>query len=503
MLKKWICLLLCCIFVMTAAGAFGEEQQDNAEPMMVLAGLDDTQYRDWNNHVFFSHMYEKTGVQFQAKQYENTSAWNAMKATYTAESDLPDVFFKAMLTAEESVRLLNDGVIVDLKPYLQEYCPNLWAILEENPEYLQKMTLPDGRIPTLPYINDIPTQNVMWINSVFLEEVGMKAPATADELVRVLEAFRDKDPNKTGTKDEIPLVFLGSFDLKFLAHAFGMIANDYNIFAKDGIVRFMPLEENYRLFVTWCRDLYEAGLLDHNGFTTTDALRRVTDEKAKNQYCMLLSPSVGNLVPASWAQDYEVLMPLSYNGEQVYRSFVGEVTNGTFAVTTACSDIPAALKWVDFLYTEEGSVLTSMGRENEDYIVDSDGTWRLTESASTNTYFTVSRIITSGQYCPGISTHDFQSRYVESILEKVTGEMRAFSEACVSPFPSYSLTQEQKDFISPLQNRIGCYVDEQLARWVLGEEEITNESFAEFERQLNEMGLESFMTFWQDVLDNL
>ena len=158
---------------------------------------------------------------------------------------------------------------------------------------------------------------------------------------------------------------------------------------------------------------------------------------------------------------------------------------------------------MDFLYTEEGSVLTSMGRENEDYIVDSDGTWRLTESASTNTYFTVSRIITSGQYCPGISTHDFQSRYVESILGKVTGEMRAFSEKCVSPFPSYSLTQEQKDFISPLQNRIGCYVDEQLARWVLGEEEISNESFAEFERQLNEMGLESFMTFWQDVLDNL
>ena len=46
-------------------------------------------------------------------------------------------------------------------------------------------------------------------------------------------------------------------------------------------------------------------------------------------------------------------------------------------------------------------------------------------------------------------------------------------------------------------------MDEQLARWVLGEEEISNESFAEFERQLNEMGLESFMTFWQDVLDNL
>ena len=42
----------------------------------------------------------------------------------------------------------------------------------------------------------------------------------------------------------------------------------------------------------------------------------------------------------------------------------------------------------------------------------------------------------------------------------------------------------------------------QIARWVLGEEEISDATFAAFETKLNEMGLPAFLAFWQDVLDH-
>ena len=71
----------------------------------------------------------------------------------------------------------------------------------------------------------------------------------------------------------------------------------------------------------------------------------------------------------------------------------------------------------------------------------------------------------------------------------------------VQPFPYYSLTQEQVDYITPLQNQIGYYVDMQLAQWVLGEKEISDESFREFETTLDEMGLNDFLAFWQGVLN--
>ena len=54
-----------------------------------------------------------------------------------------------------------------------------------------------------------------------------------------------------------------------------------------------------------------------------------------------------------------------------------------------------------------------------------------------------------------------------------------------------------------MQNEIGYYVDMQIARWILGEEEISDETFAAFESTLEEMGLPAFLAFWQDVLENL
>ena len=57
------------------------------------------------------------------------------------------------------------------------------------------------------------------------------------------------------------------------------------------------------------------------------------------------------------------------------------------------------------------------------------------------------------------------------------------------------------DYITPLQNQIGYYVDMQLAQWVLGEKEISDESFREFETTLDEMGLNDFLAFWQGILN--
>jgi hypothetical protein len=56
---------------------------------------------------------------------------------------------------------------------------------------------------------------------------------------------------------------------------------------------------------------------------------------------------------------------------------------------------------------------------------------------------------------------------------------------------------------SPLQNRIGLETDLQASRWVLGEDELTDESVAAFRGRLHELGVEDFMGFWQELLDKL
>ena len=500
--KRMVCLALA--FALCLGGfALGEEA---AGASYIMAGYDNTQYRDWLNNQFFARMEEKTGVHFVYQQYKEESKWTAEKAAMTADSShLPDVLFKASLTGAECISLREKGVLIDLKPYLQENCPNLWALLDAHPEYMEAITLPDGSIAALPFLSEPPVQNYIWINREWLDNLRLSAPTTAQELVDVLTAFKTRDPNRNGKADEIPLGFLGPFDLKFLGHAFGLIANDYNIFAENGQVKFMPLEENFRLLVTWCRDLYAERLLDKNGFISTDQMRTVTDSKATPTYGAIITNMAADIFAVSWAENYEILMPLSYNGKQVYRDFAGPVIRGAFAVTSACKEPEKMLQWVDNLYTEEGAVLASIGGENVDYLVDGDGTWHFVDGVQ-NSYelFRASTLIEGGAMYPGILPQDFQRRMSGSdLVQKVLDQQNAFNEFVRLPFPYYTLTAEQAAKIAPLQNEIGYYVDMQIARWVLGEEEISDETFAAFEQKLNELGLEEFLAFWQDVLNRL
>ncbi|MBR1585310.1 MAG: extracellular solute-binding protein [Clostridia bacterium] len=501
--KRMLCWLLTAALLCACAGLAAAEETP-AGTAYVMAGFDDTSMRQWSTNRFFSRMQEKTGVQFTYRQYSDANAWTAYKASLTATSDLPDVFFKASLTPAECIDLLDQGVLIDLTPYLADYAPNLWAILQERPDVKQAITLPGGAIVALPYINTLPAQNYVWINQQWLDQLHLDMPTTAEELVNVLTAFKTRDPNRNGKQDEIPLSFLGPFDLKFLGHAFGLVANDYNVFVDGDQVKFMPLEENYREFVTWCRDLYAEGLLDQNGFSSVDSFRQVTDSNATPTYGAVLNLAASNLFRVSWADQYAVMPPLYYDGAQVYRAFFGPVQRGTFAVTSACKSPETMLSWVDQMYTEEGAILSSAGMENVDYVVDGDGTWRLLEAAqSGGTTFIADTLLEGGASNPGITAAAFMRRFSgqsEMYLKNLDTQI-AIQDACVMPFPYVSLTKEQEKTITELQNAIGAYVDIQLARWVLGEEEITDAAFDQFEQTLNELGLPAFLTFWQDVLE--
>ena len=497
--KRFLCLAAA---LLMAFSGCAYAQGTDTDPY-VMAGFDDTQYRKWSTNHFFARMEEWTGVRFEYRQYTDLTEWEKEKASMTADGDLPDVLFKAALTAEECIRLRERGVLIDLKPYLnQEDAPNLWALLQSKPDLIDAITLPDGSIAALPFINTLPKQNCIWINTAWLKSLNLQPPKNAEEMKAVLTAFSERDPNKNGRRDEIPLGFQGPFDLKFLAHAYGLIANDYNIFAQDGKVRFMPLEENYREFVLWCRELYAGGLLDKNGFVQQS--RTVTDSNAAPRYGMIITPEITSVFRTEWAlTDYSIMLPLEYGGNRVYRDFIGPVLRGTFAVTSACEDPAKMIAWVDLLYSEEGACLANVGKENEDYVFDGDGTWRLTENAAQNSnFYSAITLITGGATPPGILATEFEKKYGgEGNLVKALEEQEAFNAYTRMPFPYYSLTEEQAQRIYPLQNAIGFYVDEQLARWVLGEDEITDASFEAFEEHLKELGLEEFLSFWQGVLE--
>jgi len=475
-----------------------------AQTTFTMAGFDgEESNRDWATNGFFTRMEARTGLSFTFQQYTEQAKWQAAKdAMFAPGGQLPDVLFKAALNTEELIRYTESGQLIDLLPLLEENAPNLWALLQQNPDWLKAITLPNGKVGALPSIQELPAQNAMWINQNWLETLGLEKPTDMESLRKVLTLFRDRDPNQNGKQDEVPMLFLGPWELKFFGHAWGAVANDFNIYLDEqGQVQYWPQEESFFAMAETLRDMYADGLLDPDGFVTADALRRVTDTKAAITYGAFFAPSPISLLSYSTgAENYVIMGPFEYEGKKVYRDLLGPITRGTFAITSACEDPAALLQWVDVLYSEEGAIEAMAGIEGENYYYNEDGTWDWVGGAEALGVSGLSELtIYDTGDMPWLFPLDFNNRYFEANVGRLNDELAAMSEYAVQPFPTYTLTTEENAYVGQLQMELGRYVDETLARMVLGEVEINDETKAAFLDGLTERGVDDMIAFWQQI----
>ena len=486
-MRKLLAMILA--LVLTAGGALAEGPK---APDYILEGFDgENSGVIWETNLFFTRMQEKTGISFQFRQEATADGWTNRKKEIARGENLPDVLFKAELTTEETAQMAKDGILVDLKPYLEQYAPDLWAILQANPEYLAAITLPDGKIVALPAFNRLQNNDLMWINRTWLNRLQLKTPTTADELTEVLRAFKTQDPNGQNGADEIPLAFIGMWELRFLGHAFGMIDNDYYMAVEDGkVVSHLDSEQN-RAFLSWLHTLWEEKLLDQNGFSIADSLRQITDDKKAIPYGMIMGPTPLTTIPVSALGQYDILMPLKADGKQVYRDLPGDLIPGTFAITSACKEPEKLVAWVNILYTREGSSMAQYGLEGEEYSWREDGLWEWNEDLNTvANYILKTNTISGGTAAPGIELEDFQLKYSDEATRRNIEMMAEAKQYSVKPFPAVVLNEEDAAEIARIQKELGRYAEKTMACFVTGDIPLDDENWNAFCDRVHELGLD-------------
>ncbi|MBR6165313.1 MAG: extracellular solute-binding protein [Clostridia bacterium] len=499
-MKKMTALLLVTVFLAGCGCAPADGQK---APDYILEGFDgESSNCNWETNLFFTRMEEKTGISFQFREFTSYTSWQQRKNEILAGENLPDLLFKAELTTSETREMYEAGVLTDLKPYLEQYAPDLWTLLEENPDVMAAVSMPDGAIPALPAFNSLQNNDAMWINEKWLKRLGLETPETADELTEVLRAFRDRDPNGNGKKDEVPLAFIGMWELRFLGHAFGIIDNDYYITCTDGKVISSLTGENQRAFLTWLHELWEENLLDHNGFTTAESLRQITDEKQDIPYGMILSSTPLTVIPSASLNQYTMLMPLKYEGKQVYRDLTGSLIRGTFAITSRCKEPERLVQWVNGLYTEDGALMAQYGLEEEEYSWREDGLWEWKDDLTTVAEEILpGRTIASGAPIPGISPVDFQTKYADEYTRSNILQMTELKKLAVLPYPQVVLTREDEQAAAEIQKELAPYAEQTMARFVTGDLPLDDAHWQAFCETVNEKGLKAMIAIWQKYID--
>ena len=495
-MRRMIACLITLMLLMTFAFAESET--------FTMAGCDISEIGHvWENNLFFQRMEEKTGVHFIFQQADNRDVWQQQKTEMFKSGNLPDVFFKANFSVSETIAYYEAGQLIDLRPYLEEYAPNFMALLREHPEWEKAITLPDGAIVALPLFNELQNNNVMWINKTWLDNLGLPMPTTAEELINVLIVFRDYDANRNGNpSDEIPLSVISMWDLRFLGHAFGLVSNDYYLYTDENgnVASILTTDEN-RAFLEWLHRLWEEKLITADTFVNIDSARIITDKDATMTYGMFLAPTPLTLVPTTGSDEYVALMPLSYNGQQIYRNTLGPVVRGTFAITSNCQNPAALVAWVDYLYTEEGSRLAQAGLEGTEYLYESDGTWNwiaaleeVTDSVLPNA------TISDGGSAPGILSRQFQIDFGHPETHRIMGEISSFYAYCVEPMPLVMITDDELALVTPIHNEIARYAEDHMVYFVTGDIPLNDETWAEFCQTVNDKGNNDLIAAWQEII---
>ena len=507
-MKRILALILALALLLPTAWAAAEAPAAEASAAEtprrpVMAGYDpaDTGH-DWNNNRFFLAMETLTGQEFVYRQYKDEAEYRRFKEGLPTAETLPAVFFKAAFSNSEVLALYRAGVLIDLAPLLEENAPHLWQLLQEHPAWRRAITLPDGAIAALPLLDPLMANDLVWINRRWLTLLQKDVPTTPEELTEVLRAFKTQDPNRNGKQDEVPMTFTGMWELRFLQHGFGLITNDYGQTLEGERVVCGWTGEKNRAFLAWARGLMAEGLLDRTGFYATDTSRTITDVNAAIPYGVIFGSSPMELLPTAAAADYTALVLRSGQAEPVYRDFMGGVAGGTFALTPACDDPAAMLRWVDYLYTEDGCYLARSGELEVDYQRDSEGKWFwLYSPEQVLTLVQRQDTIDSGTPIPGWVPASYSLSFDNPSTRPLVEDFAAVAAISREAVPQVYFTPEEEARLAELWPPLSTYCETRMTWFVTGDWPLDDEHWAEYCRETERLGMPEVTAIWQQALD--
>lgn len=457
---------------------------------------------------------ELTGVHIEWREESYTDPKQKMNLMFST-GDTEDIVWDAHIhTSGGAKKLLDDGLIVSLNPYIEKYAPNLKKLIQETPGLLEQISTDDGRIFMFPSIRMDPitrSNSGFAIRKDWLDRAGLPVPETIDEWYTMLKTFQDMDMNGNGLKDEC-FVSMGfektSQSLDNLAVAYGLIAGT-DFYVKDGQIKYGAYDPEFKDFVAEMAKWYAEGLLDPE-FSTQDS--KQFDSKMVNDvggaYYGSLSGNMGKFLAArSDDPEYDLVaapMPKAPDGNvYVAVSSYGKMVPHGASICSTNENIVETVKWLDWHYSEEGTTLYNWGIEGQSYEV-VDGKKQFTDLIFNNPDG-LSKDEAAARYAGGVITQMPIVEDTEVFLAlKSLPQQKAASQLWCQADTSWILPPLYFDSETTTENanimsEIKTYVAEQFNKYVMGIESM--DTFDQFQQQLKDMGIETVLANYQASYD--
>ena len=342
----------------------------------------DGQEDPWTDPVALA-LTEKTGVKLLTEYPVGSD--DERVALMIAEQNYPDMIY----AKGDAGSLIDAGALIDLTDLIEQYGPNIKKMYGEEFDKL-KYSAEDPSIYQLSsyavggtnYTNS-GTAQIQW---AVLKENDYKVPETLDEFEKMIKDYMAAHPTTADGMDMIGIT-LSTSDWHWmitLGNPAGYIAEgapDNGQWLVDenynAIYKFRSVK--VRDYFKWLNRMYNEGILDHEFATQTheDYIAKISTGRVLSLLDTDWDYSDGEKVLKADGKLENTYcgIPLTMDADTKAPSLMyqGLTTGQGVGITTACKDPVAAIKYLDFLCSDEGQVLVNWGIEGVNYFLDENG----------------------------------------------------------------------------------------------------------------------------------
>lgn len=505
---------------LTAAGEFPVVE----EPVTLsVFAVKNSYISDFETNEFTKWYEEKTNVHIDwtVASGDAQQSFNLM----IASGEYPDLIMGMGLSREQVSSLISQGIVTDIKQYVDAYGINIKKMFEEDPTTADYVTF-DGGIYGLPHVDNGyggKYRNMMWVYEPWIEKLGIEKPTTTDEFYEMLKAFKEKDPNGNGKADEVPLVSRGvKYDWGIEAYLMSAFIPDDGIsrcYVEDGKVKFIGVQPEYREGLRYIKKLYDEGLLYKDSFILDRTQIMALGENetpivgaAPGQYPGMFCLSNGS---SDRYFDYSAIAPLE--GPDGVRATVGRssgVMGTNFIVTSECKYPDVAVRWIDWFYSREGRLKsqsdgTTIERDAKEGELGFDGKqalWAIERNpeAEDNKYSGMTQNRSWKLFGAFYSTleESIKTNDSLSLIDRDGKWYRAYetyNDYAVDTYKDYRILDECLNDFADGQKIIE-EMEVSLAKFVVGDLSIDND-WDSYVEKLNKLGLENYLEIRQKSYD--
>lgn len=369
------------------ANSSGEtaDDADDKSPITFEYFNADGKNGNWDNPVAKA-ITEATGVTLDVS-YPVASQGDAKEdvALMIANDEYPDMIY----AKGSATDLYQAGALIDMTDLIEKYGPNIKKMYGAEMEKL-KWSQDDPGIYQLSYagVNQktLTTGGSCQIQWAALKENDYKYPKTLDEYEKMIKSYLAAHPKTEDGLDMIGITMSASdwHWMITLGNPAGLIAdaspdNGQWIIDDEYNVHYKHVTDEEKEYFKWLCRMYNEGILDPNFATQTDddyiakvasgRVVAITDAEWHYSQCE------ATLVADGKVDQTYVGLPVTLREDQVEKALLyqGTTVGWGIGITKSCEDPVRAIKFLDYLCSDEGQILYHWGIEGENYFLDDDG----------------------------------------------------------------------------------------------------------------------------------